>query len=84
MPNLIFKKKNSEGKTIEKIDQIYFLNLESNNTVEMKGFDFFYFSDYYKKPKEEKIIHDGERLKLEDDNLYFIEIKKSMDGLYKS
>ena len=28
MPNLLFKRKNAKGSTIEELDQIYFLNLK--------------------------------------------------------
>jgi len=31
--------------------------------------------------KKKKIIHEGRRLKLENDSLYFIEIKKSISGI---
>ena len=83
MPNLIFKTKNSEGKTIEEIDQIYLLNL-NNKTLSINDFDVFYYADFSQNPCDYKIITEGKPLELETDNLYFIEIKKSSARLKKS
>ena len=40
LPNLIFKKSNDDGKTIEEIDQIYLVNLESEKLT-IDGFNIF-------------------------------------------
>jgi len=80
LPNLIFKKTNKNGKTIEEIDQVYYMKLDKEED-EIEGFDVFYYADYYPKQKKEETIHEGRKLKLKNDNLYFIEIKKSMAGL---
>ena len=80
MPNLIFKKTNSDGRTIEEIDQIYLLNFKEGKK-QINDFDVFYYADYSKKPIEYKIVNDGMPLELETNNLYFIEIKKSSAGL---
>jgi hypothetical protein len=88
MPNLIFKRSNDDGKTIEELDQIYLLTLKNNkDKMQINGFDVFYYVDYYtdySKTKEEKIIVEGEPLELINNNLYFVEIKKSSAGLKKS
>ena len=43
-PNLIFKKRNDEGRCIEELDQIYLLKLKEK-TETIKGFDtFFYYN----------------------------------------
>jgi len=83
MPNLIFKRINSDGKTIEEIDQIYFLNLKQQKK-EINDFDVFYYADYTKKTAEYKLVNEGMPLVLENQNLYFIEIKKSSAGFIKS
>ena len=80
MPNLIFKKTKSDGRTIEEIDQIYLLNFKEGKK-QINDFDVFYYADYSKKPIEYKIVNDGMPLELETNNLYFIEIKKSSAGL---
>ena len=80
MPNLIFKRTNKNGKTIEEIDQVYYMKLDKEED-EIEGFDVFYYADYSQKQKKEEIIHEGRKLKLENDSLYFIEIKKSMSGI---
>jgi len=81
LPNLIFKRTNKKGKTVEEIDQVYYMKLDKKEEDEIKGFDVFYYADYYQNPKKEEIMHEGQKLKLEDDSLYFIEIKKSMSGI---
>ena len=81
LPNLIYKKCNKEGKTIEEIDQIYLINLESP-TLTIDGFNYFYFAKYLKGVKKEhKIFPNGIGFKIANDNLYFLEIKKSIKGL---
>ena len=80
LPNLIFKRTNNNGKTVEEIDQVYYMKLDKEED-EIEGFDVFYYADYYQKQKKEEIIHEGRKLKLENDSLYFIEIKKSMSGI---
>ena len=84
MPNLIFKRSNDDGKTIEELDQIYLLTLKNKkDKMQINGFDVFYYVDY-SKTKEEKIIVEGKPLELINNNLYFVEIKKSSAGLKKS
>ena len=80
LPNLIFKRTNNNGKTVEEIDQVYYMKLDKEED-EIEGFDVFYYADYYQKQKKEEIIHEGRKLKLENDSLYFIEINKSMSGI---
>ena len=80
LPNLIFKKCNTKGKTVEEIDQVYYMKLDKNEE-EIDGFDVFYYADFNQSPKVENIMHKGQKLKLENDSIYFIEIKKSMSGL---
>ena len=50
------------------------MKLDKNEEID--GFDFFNQS-----PKVENIIHKGQKLKLEYDSIYFIEIKKSRSGI---
>ena len=78
MPNLIFKTKNLEGKTIEELDQIYLLKLEEEKKV-INGFDYFFYAN--SKTKKRRIEVNGKPLVLNNDNLYFIEVKKSSLGL---
>ena len=83
LPNLIFKKKNNTGKTIEEIDQIYYLNLEQTNQI-IDGFDYFFYVKYEKgKEIEQKIFSNGNKFKLTNNNIYFLEIKQSIRGLEK-
>ena len=83
LPNLIFKRSNKKGKTVEEIDQVYYMKLDQNEE-EIDGFDVFYYADFNQSPKVENIIHKGQKLKLENDCIYFIEIKKSMSGIKKN
>jgi len=79
LPNLIFKSYDSES-AIEEIDQIYKINLEKN--LEIEEFNYFYFCRFENGNKTEEIInHKGIKLVLENDNIYILEIKKSIDGL---
>ena len=85
LPNLIFKKKNEAGKTIEEIDQIYLIKLKDNKAKKViKGFDVFYYADSSQVPIKTDMIKEGKPLELEDENLYFIEIKRSIIGLKNS
>lgn len=54
------------------------------NEEEIDGFDVFYYADFNQSPKVENIIYKGQKLKLENDSIYFIEIKKSMSGIKKN
>ena len=83
MPNLIFKEKNDDGRTIEEIDQIYLLNLKEKK-ITINEFEVFFYVDYSKIPHEYKIITEGMPLELETNNLYFIEVKKSSGRLNES
>ena len=81
LPNLIFKKSNKEGKTIEEIDQIYLTKLE-NEKLTIDGFNYFYLVKYLDGKKiETKIFPNGNKLELVNNNLYFLEIKNSINGL---
>ena len=64
------------------------MTLKNNkDKMQINGFDVFYYVDYYtdySKTKEEKIIVEGEPLELINNNLYFVEIKKSIAELKKS
>ena len=81
LPNLIFKKSNKEGKTIEEIDQIYLIKLE-NEKLTIDGFNYFYLVKYLDGKKiETKIFPNGNKLELVNNNLYFLEIKNSINGL---
>ena len=81
LPNLIFKKKNDSGKSIEEIDQIYSLNLNSQELT-IDDFDYFYYAKYQKgKEIEKKLYLNGKKMILKNNNLYFIEIKQSISGL---
>ena len=82
LPNLIFKRKNDDGRTIEELDQIYLI--KDLKTTQIKGFDVFYYKDYSKEPYDEKILYNSKPLDLENDTLYFIEIKKSITKLKSS
>lgn len=82
LPNLIFKRANNEGKTIEEIDQIYSLNLNEKKKI-IDGFDYFYYVKYLKGEEKEKIsIFNGKKLELINNNLYFLEIKHSIKKLF--
>lgn len=81
LPNLIFKKSNDDGKTIEEIDQIYLVNLESEKLT-IDGFNYFYFAKYLDGQKiDSKIFPNGTNFELVNNNLYFLEIKNSINGL---
>ena len=81
LPNLIFKKSNDDGKTIEEIDQIYLVNLESEKLT-IDGFNYFYFAKYSDGQKiDSKIFPNGTNFELVNNNLYFLEIKNSINGL---
>ena len=83
LPNLIFKKVNDQGKTIEEMDQIYYLNLDSES-AQIEGFNFFYYLNYKKGERlEEQIYKKGKLFELKNNNIYFIEIKNSITGLNK-
>lgn len=85
MPNLIFKRRNDKGKTVEEMDQIYlFTTKEETEKVNIDGFDVFYRADYSQEKPDYEVKWKGESLELENNNLYFIEIKKSIAGLQES
>ena len=82
LPNLIYKRCNKEGKTIEELDQIYLINLESPKLT-IDGFNYFYFVKYLEGVKKEpKKFPNGKKFEIVDDNLYFLEIKQSIKGLF--
>ena len=86
MPNLLFKRKNVKGSTTEELDQIYLTKMEEKKKI-IEGFDFFYYYESNNDKEDnnnDNIKIKGKPLELEDDNLYFIEIKKSLEGLRKS
>ena len=81
LPNLIFKKSNKDGKTIEEIDQIYILYLEKEKLT-IDGFDYFYSIKYLNgKEKDRQIFLTGKKFELLNNNLYFLEIKHSLESL---
>ena len=82
LPNLIFKKSNKERRTIEEIDQIYLINLESEQST-IDGFNYFYFVKYSNGVKnDKKIFPNGTKFELVNENLYFLEIKYSINSLF--
>lgn len=82
LPNLIFKKSNREGRTIEEIDQIYLINLKESEKLTINGFNYFYFVQYLNgKQIDKKIFPNGTKFELANNNLYFLEIKYSIKGL---
>ena len=81
LPNLLFKRRNESGGAIEEIDQIYLLNLK-DEIKKIKGFDSFFCFDS-EEDIDGEIINNGRPLELENGNIYFIEIKKSIYGLKK-
>ena len=81
LPNLIFKKCNKEGKTIEEIDQIYLTHLKSENLT-INDFNYFYFVKYINgEEKDKNIVPNGTKFEIVNNNLYFLEIKQSIKGL---
>ena len=81
LPNLIFEKNNKEGRTIEEISQIYLINLESEQST-IDGFNYFYFVKYSNGNQiDKKIFPNGTKFELVNNNLYFLEIKYSINGL---
>ena len=84
LPNLIFKKRNKYGKTIEEIDQIYLTKFENQKLTQLAidGFNYFHFTKYSDGVEEIIDIYPrGKKLELISDNLYFLEIKHSIRGL---
>ena len=53
LPNLIFKKCNKEGKTIEEIDQIYLTNFKCQKLT-ISDFNYFYFVKYLNGTEKDK------------------------------
>ena len=76
MPNLLFKRRNVKGSTTEELDQIFLIKMEEKKKI-IEGFDYFYYyeSNNDKEDNNDNIKINGKPLELEDDNLYFIEIK---------
>ena len=86
MPNLLFKRRNVKGSTTEELDQIYLIKMEEKKKI-IEGFDYFYYYESNNDKEDnnnDNIKIKGKPLELEDDNLYFMEIKKSLEGLRKS
>ena len=85
LPNLLFKRRNVRGSTIEELDQIYLLNL-GEKTKLIEGFDYFYYYDSHNEEddNDDNIRKHGKRFELEDKKVYFIVIKKSLAGLRKA
>ena len=86
MPNLIFYRKNESGKILDELDQIYLINLKKNSKNKIHGFDMFYYKSYSnsKRNSEERFIQKGTPFEIMNNNLYFIEIKKSIINLKES
>ena len=86
MHNLLLKRRNNKGSTIEELDQIYLLNFKEKEekTKTIEGFYYFFYYDSQKDIDNDANSIYGKPLELEDDNIYFIEIKKSMAGLRKA
>jgi hypothetical protein len=53
LPNLIFKKCNKNGKTIEEIDQIYLTKIEGQKLT-ISDFNYFYFVKYLNGTEKDK------------------------------
>ena len=81
LPNLIFKKCNRDGKTIEEINQIYLTKIEGQKLI-ISDFNYFYFVKYLNgTEKDKKIFPNGFKFEIVNNHLYFLEIKQSIKGL---
>ena len=85
LPNLIFyQKKNNENKDFyREVDRI----LLAKNDIEISQFSVYYKAEFIQKEKEYELIENeyinGENLKLSQKSINFIEIKNSIEGIFK-